>query len=779
MAEREARVVVKAIDQTTETVRRINQQIDGMVAPIRRVASELRTLREAVNANAVVQGLESIGKSARQVGRQMSTYVTAPILGAGALITRTAVDFEQGMNNIAAVSRAPADELARMRDLAKELGRTTQFSASEAAAGMEFLARAGWETNQILAGTPGLLNLAAATGSDLGFSADVASNIMGSFGMAAEETNRVADVLAATTASANVDLRMLAEGFSKAGKVADDFGMSFEETAAALGLLGNIGIQGGEGGTALRNSMLQLVSPSSEASKMLAGMGVETKDAAGNMRAYADIMTDFGQRLEFLGSGEQLEAMAALFGVRTVTGASELIKQARNGELQEYASQLNDVTGRSKEMADIMNEGLPGAIRSMKSAFEGLQLQIAESGMIDDITTLVTRLTEFLRNLTETNPKTIRFVTILAAVAAAIGPVLMGFGLMASGLAAVAKAILFSFGALKVLAGFLIANPIFAAIAAIGFAVYAIYDNWDNIVEWFTDKINRVVAAFDNGFLAGIMAIFEEFNIIDLVADAFYGLIDWIFGIDSRAAVQGFIDNMVANLNSAWEGVMAWAAGAVNGLLDWIMSFDTVRAGLAFIGGLWDGFEAGWDSLVAWFHEAMQGVWDWLNGFSLFNAGVAIIQSLWDGLKERWSKLTGWLSEQINGLVEWMPDWVKDRLGLGGVNGAMPGENSSNMTPAPAIIPDLSLPSASMALPAIPTPQREPSLAVQAQEHRAAVRGEGQGAPRIDAPVTVTMTVNGLADVEVVRRETEAAVRRAMDDWERRQRSASAAALYD
>lgn len=488
------------------SIKAILKLVDEFTAPIR----------------GVLGTADKFGKKFQDVGKSLSTYVSAPIIGFGYLMGRTVLDFEQRMNNVAAVSRASGEELARMRDLAKELGAATVFSSSEAASGMEFLARAGWKVNDILEGMPGLLALAAATGADLGFAADVTSNIMGAFGMEAAEAGRMADILAATTATANVDLTMLSESFKNAGPVAKNFGMSIEETAAAIGLLGNIGIQGGEAGTALRNSMLRLASPASDATKMLKALGVATTDSQGNLRAYADIMTDFGMKIEKFGTGTQLKAMDTLFGVRTIAGATELIKQAKSGALQDYAAQIADAAGAAERMAAVMNSGAPGAVEELSSAFEGLQIAIAESGALQFFTSVVKALKTFVDILASSSPETMRFVSIIAGIAAVVGPVTVALGFIATAIAAISLPVL----------------AVTAAITLLIAGIVALVVYWDDLVAaaesalgWIAGQVSSLVdlwGRWRDGTISTFDAIVEYAGLAYEAIEPIIDAITWL-----------------------------------------------------------------------------------------------------------------------------------------------------------------------------------------------------------------------------------------------------------
>lgn len=467
---------------------------DETAAKMRRIAARFR---------GVARVAEKVGETTKKWGRSMAPASVA----AGALgvrIFNTAVTFERSMNRVKAISGATGEQLSSLRDLAKELGSSTAFSASQAAGGMAFLAQAGWKTEQILAGIPAVLSLAAAAGQELEFTADVMSNIMGAFKIPAEEATRVADVLAHTTSSTNVDLEMLGETMKNAAPIAAKFGATIEDTAAMAGLLGNIGIQGSDAGTALKRSFLAMAAPASKGGRILKRLGVVTKDAEGNMRPVADILAELGEQLSKVGSGTALGAIDAIFGKIGMAGASELLDLAASGQLQELVAGYDAIGGRAKRMADTMMEGAPGAVAEMISAFEGLEIAMGESGFLATITKGIRKVTAWAQALSQSNPELLKWVAIIGAVVAVAAPVLFTFGMMASGIAGIATAaaaltpvLAFLAAAIKAVGLAIIMNPIGALVAAIAVGAVLIVTNWETVKAWFSSFFDWLGEGFD------------------------------------------------------------------------------------------------------------------------------------------------------------------------------------------------------------------------------------------------------------------------------------------
>ena len=298
----------------------------------------------------------------------LGTTIAAPI--------KVAVDFEQSVAKLGAITRADEQSLQSLEATARKQGETTLFTASQSAEAMTFLGMAGFNTNQILAATPGMLNLAQAAGSDLAETADIASNILSGFSLEAGQMGRVGDVLSATFTSSNTTLQMLGDTLKYAAPVASATGASLEEVAAMAGLLGNVGIQGSMAGTALRAAFLRLSAPPKMAADAIAELGLSVKDADGNLRSIPEILKEIGVATESMGSAEQAEVIKKLFGSEAAAGMTELLKQAGTGALDDYIAQLQQAKGTTDEMARKMGSTTSGALKRLGSAMESMAISL-------------------------------------------------------------------------------------------------------------------------------------------------------------------------------------------------------------------------------------------------------------------------------------------------------------------------------------------------------------------------------------------------------------------
>lgn len=515
-----------------------------------------RTLNEAATAGA--KGFKNMVRNdAFQTAAVAATGLGTAMFRA----VRTAMDFETAMNKVKAVTQSTGDEFKALENEAKLLGRTTSFSASEAAEAMSFLGMAGWNTGRIIESTGSLMSAAAAGQMELGRVADIVSNVMGMYALQQEDTNRVIDAFAQTSVSANVDMEMLAETFKYAGVAANAAGMSLEETAAAAGILGNNGLQASLAGTALRQMLTSFAGPAPKAAKALRRLGVETKDAAGNMRPLEEILQDMdaGMKRLNLGSAERLELQKAIFGKTALSAGGILQTAAANGELAKMTDRVNDSQGAALKMQETMMSGMQGSLKRLQSAAEGLAIAFggpllgplataaeALAGMLTPVAGLLEKfpllggiiggVAAAFVGLVALAP----FVASFISVASVLGPAIAGMQIGAT-IAGWAGAI----GPALAAMGAIITGPIgitIGAIVGIGLALKAL---WDLCPPFRAG----VTAAFE-GIKAAAMFLWEGIKAVFYgIVQIFQGWLEYLKGVfnivvgiftgDSQRAVDG------------------------------------------------------------------------------------------------------------------------------------------------------------------------------------------------------------------------------------------------
>lgn len=336
----------------------------------------------AGEAEQAIQGMEqqteSVGTTSVAVGTILADAFSSAARHVGSFAmdsVRAGMDFEEAMSRVGGLSNATEGELGSLQDTARELGSTTEFSATEAAEGMQFLAMAGFEVNEQMDAMPGLLSAAAANKTDLGTTADIVSNILSGFNMEAEETNRLADILTQTTTTSNTSLEMLGDTMSFVAPVAEDLGFEITDVAAAAGRLGDAGIQGSRAGTALRAGFQRLVSPSTEAKDVLEDLNVELEDQEGNMLEMTEIIGQLESATEDMTEAQRSQTLSTIFGQQASSAFSVLLSEGAD-ELRNYSDQLDNSQGRAEELAEQQRDNLAGATKEFNSALEGLQITL-------------------------------------------------------------------------------------------------------------------------------------------------------------------------------------------------------------------------------------------------------------------------------------------------------------------------------------------------------------------------------------------------------------------
>jgi TP901 family phage tail tape measure protein len=544
-SESESKIKLKAYDGMSGVIDKIKAKFPQLSTSIDQTASRFKLLQE--NSKNFNKSMSKIGDKVTGVGKGMSTFITAPVAAFGAFSLKTATEFQDSMNKVQAMTGASTDEMEKMRQMAKDLGASTAFSAKEAADAMSFFGQAGFDANQILQATPATLSLASASGTDLARSADILSNVMGGFNVKADQAGRFVDIMAMATAKGNIDMEMLSETMKDAAPVAQKFGASIEETSALTAKLGDAGIQGGKAGTTLKNMFLNLSAPTEKIKSLIGALGVQTVDkASGKMRSMTDILSQMGKAFESKGitGAKKLAILNEIFGDRAIAGAGVLIDavgkvDATTGlnSVQELTKALENSTGSAAQMQKTMEKGLPGAFRNLSSAVEGVQLALFDMDfggkkLSERIVDIVDGITGFIQSLSTTNQSILKWGAGIAAIAALVGPFIVGLGLVIGFIPTLVTGInllVAGFGILKatMIATTLAAGPMLVALGLFAAAGVMIYKNWQPIKTFFADLFTSPLQQLKDmiGFVGSFGALKNTFG----------------FGkVDSDLKAQGF-----------------------------------------------------------------------------------------------------------------------------------------------------------------------------------------------------------------------------------------------
>jgi len=472
--------------------------------------------------------LNKFGADMMAIGTKMvamSAVIATPIVFA----TAKFAEFDDAMRAVGAVSQSTAAELASMTAVAKELGRTTSFTAVQVAQMMTELGRAGFKPDQVNEMTGAVLNLSRATGTDATLASGIMAASIRQFSLDAGDAARVADVLTMGANATFNSVESLGEALKYAGPVAAELGMSLEDTVAILGTLGNVGIQGSEAGTALRR--LGVISAAT-GEKLKATFDISNIDAAGNLKPLVQIMDEIGQAVNDLPVAEKVAKMNEAFGLLGITASSVLSRTA--GSTMDLAEALKNAEGTAAKTAATMDAGLGGSFRIIMSAAEGLQIAIGEA-LAGSIKTVTETVTGFIGRATEWVTKNQDLVTTITAVTIAVA----GFGAA------------------------MIAVGVSAKIAAVGFAGVAV-------------GVGIIKSAF--GIASGVVRLFQAATVglATVMSTAFAGS-----AIASAAAVTSLVaaESSSIIIMAPYAAATVVVANAVG-----LLGMNTAATAVAMIG---------------------------------------------------------------------------------------------------------------------------------------------------------------------------------------------------
>lgn len=594
------------------------EQYDALQREIIETEQDLKKLEEqAKQSDAALQKIAANGEKLKTVGDNISSAgqkmlpVTAAVTGLGTAAVTTAANFESSMSQVQATMGVTKDAMSTvdgqsvntmdtLSELAKKMGAETAFSAKECADALNYLALAGYDTQQMCDTLPTVLNLAAAGDIDLASASDMVTDAMSALGMGVDESTKMVDQMAKTASSTNTSVAQLGEGILTIGATAKSIKGGTAELNTALGILANNGIKGAEGGTHLRNVILSLQNPTDKAAAQMDALGVSVYDSNGNMRSLNDILGDLNKSMDGMTSADKANIIATIFNKTDLASVNALL--ANTGDTWDsLQSSITNSAGAAQQMADTQLDNLQGQITILKSALEGLAISFGELLMpaIKQIVDWVQKFVDWLNSMDEGTKKVIVTVALLAA---AIGPVLIVIGKVISAvgtimtvvpkIASAISAVKTAFAALNVT---MLANPIVLIIAA----------------------ITALVAAFI--YLWNTNEGFRQFWI-----DLWEGI---------KQAVITAWNAITSFLSTAWESILSLA--------------QTVWGGISgFFTTLWEGIKGVFTS--AW--EAISGVMT-----TIWNTITSIWQSIYDTISpllEAFRYLFETIFEAIRILIE-------------------------------------------------------------------------------------------------------------------------------
>lgn len=677
----------------------LDLDISGFLANLKTAENEANSSTKNI-ATQIGNNISKAGKSLTSAGTSLTKKVTVPIAAAGGAIVKMSANFESAMSRVQAISGASGKDLEALTEKAKELGATTAWSATEVADGMTEMAKAGWNSQQIIDGMGGVLDAASASGENLASVSTIVADAITGFGMEAKDATKVADLLTQAANAGTIDINDLGESFKYIAPVANTMGFSIEEVTTAISAMSTAGIKGSQAGTSLRGVLSRMTGDNKKARGAMEELGIVITNSDGSFKSLNEIVSIMRGSFSGLTNEQKTYYATMLAGQEGQSGLLSLLNLTEE-EYDAIADSMENANGVARETADIMLNNLSGQVTILKSALEGLAIQFGEV-----ILPYLKRFVEWVQKLTEKfsalSPEQKEQIVKWAALAAAIGPALVivgkftsgvgnlittfgkvsgGFKNLASGFSAVKSGGTAASGAMSKLGGAIagISGPMIAIVALIALVVGAfvslwknneefrnkIIGVWDNIKATFekltsgiVERLNRLGFDFENigevikaiwkGFCDFMAPIFEYAfnnisNIFSTFVDVFLGIWDFFHAL------------FTGDWEGCWNAVKGIFESIWNGIKDFFSNFANmfINIGKTILGWFGVDFEDGNNKAGNKFKEVWQSVGDFFK--NLWNGIKDFFSGLWEGI---W-KVVGPLFKEIAGAFQMAWDVIK------------------------------------------------------------------------------------------------------------------------
>ena len=615
-------------------------QYDALQREIIETEQELKRLEEQANQSATaLQKIGATGEKWKEVGGNIENAgkklmpVTATVTALGTVSVKTAADFESSMSKVAAVSGATGSDLEALSKKAREMGSKTKFSASEAAEAMNYMAMAGWKTEDMLSGIEGVMNLAAASGEDLATTSDIVTDALTAFGLSAQDSGHFADVLAAASSNANTNVSMMGETFKYAAPIAGALGFSVEDTAEAIGLMANAGIKGSQAGTSLRTIMTNLSGDVKICGQNIGEVTIATTNADGSMRDLSDILADCRTAFSGLSESEKAAAAESLVGKNAMSGFLALMN-AGEGDIAKLSGAIDNCNGAAQSMADTMNDNLEGQLTILKSQLQELAISFGEI-LLPAVKSIVSFLQGFINVLNSMPDGMKQTIVTIALVAAALGPVLIIIGKVISAVGTIMTIVPKVAGVIKTVQGAfaalnatMLANPIVLIIAAIAALVAAFIYLWNTNEEfrqfWIDlwEDIKEIAIAVWEALKAFFSAAWEA---IKATAETIWN------------AIAGFFTGL-------WEGIKNTFTTVVNAISTFLTTmWNTIKsvaetvwnAISTFFTTIWTAIKTVVTTVVTAISTFLTTAWNTIKTTitTVLNAIKSVFETIWNAIK--------------------------------------------------------------------------------------------------------------------------------------------------
>lgn len=630
----------------------LDLDISGFLANLRTAQSEADTVSKNMAAE-VGNNITGIGESMTSVGSTLTKSVTVPLSGIGAAGLKVASDFDSAMSGVKAISGATGEEFDALRAKAIELGGSTAFSANEVAVAMTEMAKAGWDSQQILDGMSGVLDAASASGEDLGTVSTIVADAMTGFGMEAKESTRVADLLTQAANSGTIGINDLGESFKYIAPVAGSMGLSIEDVTTALSAMSMSGIKGSEAGTSLRGMLTKMVKPTADAAAAMDELGIVLTNSDGSFKSLDQILSEMRGSFSGLTDEQKTYYAATLAGQEGMSGLLSLLNMSQE-EYDEIATSMDNAGGVAKETAEVMGDNLSADVEELMGSLESLAITLA-SLIVPALRDFVQWLMQLINKFTALSPETQKTILAIAGIAAAIGPVILIIGKLVTAAGSVVTAfgkikaaipaIKVGFAAIKgVIAG--ISAPVVAVVAVIATLVAAFKHLWDTNEEFrnniigIWNEIKDTLGGFFDAIVEGLNALGFDFeNIMDVLKaawDAFCSLLAPVF-----ESVFQHISNILKTVTGVLTGILDVFIGLFTGNWDQFLQgikgiFESIWNGIvSFVQNIWNTIIGLLDAFLNLFGTSIENVMTSISNFfqSIWNGIKSFFGNLWENLK--------------------------------------------------------------------------------------------------------------------------------------------------
>lgn len=627
----------------------LDLDISGFLAGLKSAQKEADSTSKNI-ATKIGGNLSGMGKSLTSVGTTLTKNVTVPLLGVGAAGLKVATDFEKGMSEVKAISGATGKEFDALREKAIELGADTAFSAGEVAEAMTEMAKAGWNSQQIIDGMEGVLAAAAASGESLATVSTIVADSITGFGLAASDSTKVADLLTQAANSGTIGITDLGESFKYIAPVASSMGLSIEDVTTAISAMSMAGIKGSQAGTSLRTMLTRMVKPTDAVAAAMDDLGIVLTNSDGTFKSLDTILAEMRTKFSGLTDEQKTYYATVLSGQEGMSGLLSLMNLTQE-EYDEIAKSMDNAGGVAAETAAIMQDNLQSKVEQLGGSLESLAIKMADH-VIPYLQKFVQWLTSLIDKFTSLDPETQKTILKFAGIAAAAGPVIAVFGKLVTGTGNFITAIgkipgtvskikggfttlqtgiknigegftlaKSGFGGLATQAGGFgtkmgaamagVTGPMLAVVAVVAVLVAAFVSLWKNNEEFR----NKITAIWNQ-----IKGTFEKFT----------------QGIVERLNRLGFNFKDIGEVIKAiWEGLCNFLAPIFEGVFQNIANIFKTFVDIFF--GIWDFFHA-------IFTGDWKGAWDAIKG---------IFESIWNAIKDWFSNILNTIKGVFDVVLGW------------------------------------------------------------------------------------------------------------------------------